>query len=623
MDENFLQSSMNDIKQSLQQDNQNADMMQQVNINENSEQSLISQNNVLDNSLQQLPGQMVNNIPMQIAKNKIVEQEKVKQLTFASGAYFNIPAETTAVKLSAAEENEINKSSKSKEKKEKEKKSRLKKKQSYQDKIDEGYINQYKKDCKDNSPKLVVGKKRDLLKSNYLKNKLLSKKAYKDEDNRTVTQEELLRNVVEKNDYSHLEQMDVFLRNSVATDYIKKMSIPEKVTDEASFVDELYNVQGVKGLLNPLLRIGISLCMHTKDFTNLDCAFTSKFTTKDSMEKLDALINAKVMAVTMQTVPNKHVLRTEFAKDTKLSTTEVNEKVNESVKLNQQSQIFMAKTLLAAHMGKMLKYTSKNQRFWKEPVANAFAHCSRVSYVLPGKMRGETKEDIKKTTNAFLGENAGLGAGFKKRTAATHAIKLKSKMGGNKFKELKKKFGWFWGQNGMNVAVGGLSQNGITGAGGNDRTLLNDGSCGHIYMHLEEGDEKTYTGVMVGFESDGPGVVNQTGHKHGLGNTEFASSFGGQRTDEIGDKYGGRVVDLSEVDAEIFQAAMTGLEMKMQKLLTDAANNMDGAQNELNRLTEQLAGVHMNESDFSQLIKDCVGETVAKEKLNKYLSKYQ
>ena len=142
---------------------------------------------------------------------------------------------------------------------------------------------------------------------------------------------------------------------------------------------------------------------------------------------------------------------------------------------------------------------SNSDGLWDGPVANAFSHCSRVSYILPGMKENETTANIDKTIDAFLGKNKGRDAGFKKRTAATHAIRRKSKKSnGQKFTELKKKLGWYWGQNGMNVAVGGLSQNGITGKGGADRMLLNDGSCGHIYMHLEEGDTENYSGVMVG-----------------------------------------------------------------------------------------------------------------------------
>lgn len=82
----------------------------------------------------------------------------------------------------------------------------------------------------------------------------------------------------------------------------------------------------------------------------------------------------------------------------------------------------------------------------------------------------------------------------------------------------------------------------------------------------KEGDEEHYGAMLMGMESDAHGVMNQMGHTHDIHATpEKASSFGGQRTDEVGNKYGGRQCDLSKKSAREITRWMTALERKMQE----------------------------------------------------------
>ncbi len=72
--------------------------------------------------------------------------------------------------------------------------------------------------------------------------------------------------------------------------------------------------------------------------------------------------------------------------------------------------------------------------------------------------------------------------------------------------------------------------------------------------------------MLMGMESDAHGVMNQMGHTHDIHATpEKASSFGGQRTDEVGNKYGGRQCDLSKKSAREITRWRTALERKMQE----------------------------------------------------------
>ncbi len=344
------------------------------------------QENAFENNMQQLHNQEMMDISMQKAIVKLQNQQESRKITFASENSIVLPA-VKAATLTQEEENQINASSKSEKKKAEAKKSKLKSKRSKMDANAEKKIKDYKKACSKNNPKLLIGDSREALASEYFKKNILDKEAYKDENNKAVSQRELFDKVVKEKDYSHLEQMNVFLRNSVATEYIRNMKLGADVKSEEAFVNSLFDEEGVKGLLNPVLRIGISLCMHTENFAEgLECEFTQRFNSVESMQKIDALINAKVMAETMRTIPDEKALIKEFSKDKKVGLADAIKKKDEAVKANAQAQLFIAKTLFAAHMSQMKTRVSNRDGLWDGPVANAFSHCSRVSYIFKGAL---------------------------------------------------------------------------------------------------------------------------------------------------------------------------------------------------------------------------------------------
>ena len=406
----------------------------------------------------------------------------------------------------------------------------------------------------------------------------------------TTTQEGLLQQVLAGN-YENLEQLDPVLRNMAAQKYMERITIDgANSTDPSELINALFNKGGVAALMNPLFRVGLSLL--AKGASISQGAFAGY--SAEHCAEMEDLCNQRIMSSTLYTVP----------------------KQGEGIGLNElernkQSQIFIAKTLLAAHMGKLQRVDTnedtkeRKKSEWKGGMASAFAHCSRVAFTLPGD---------KKTTDAMCGEEHGLKAGFFKRTAATHKLSKKKKSKeGSELIEKKSKLGTFYGQQGMNVAVGGLGNPGVGGSGGTLRKLKNDGSCGHVYMHVDQGGDSTLTGLLVGFESDAPGVMNMTGHRHGMGNPEFASSFGGMRTDEIGDKYGGRV-DLSGYDKEKFEESMKKLETRMNELYAKVEQGDEVAQAELMNISDLLAGKQMTPQQIQDLLNGVSGDFVYKGK---------
>ncbi len=388
-----------------------------------------------------------------------------------------------------------------------------------------------------------------------------------------MTGEELM-NLALAGDCSMLEKLDPVLRNRAATLYMARFVnlYGENFTPEAIVASMKQNPEYVKEMLNPLLRAGISLFIHS---TVVEEAVVEKY------RKLDALFNQEIMVATL--TKNKSTVPDDFTETEKWK--------------NIRSQQFMIKSLLAAHVGQL---TEKNhninapERPWQGPVANAFAHCSRVVYTLPG-----TQDYSETATTEVVSSLVGL-APFKKRFGATHNLQLKRRDGTKEAKE-KKSFTPF-NQQGMNVAIGGLGNVGIPGPGGEVRQLRNDGSCGHLYMHLEKGDKEKNPGMLIGFESDAFMVRNQQGHRHDIFATaEKASSFGGQRVDEIGDKYGGREVDLSQVSEKGFTQLMDFVDELTDHLLS---NGDDQSVQWLEQIARAVSGELMSRSDLQDLIDD-------------------
>ena len=372
-------------------------------------------------------------------------------------------------------------------------------------------------------------------------------------------------------DYSHFEKMSRLTRNAMASQFI--LDNPElfsgDVTSALGYISGKQNETGDNWQQHPLLRLGVSLQMRNPEKAEL-------------AKELDMKLNTLVMVDTLEPVTGE-------AKATIESL--YGDKAADVLSENLAKQKVMAKTLLMAQLGGLTVETGDKQALWKGDVANAFAHCSRVCVSMPGG-KDKQSELYASLLGSKLGDNSGV---MKTRTAATHSVNRSEIATGTRLKENKHKISCFSDQYGMNVAIGGLGKNGISGANASKRALLGDGSCGHMYMHIEPGDEAHYGGMLIGFESDSAGVTNQMGHTHDiLATGEKASSFGGQRDDEIGNKYGGRDIDLRSFDAaelvEIFDA--------FDKKIGDYSDPS------IRPIMEQLCGEPMDAERMTQLLVD-------------------
>lgn len=370
-----------------------------------------------------------------------------------------------------------------------------------------------------------------------------------------------------KGDYSNFENLDDVMRSMFAKEALKRMMAKYTDKDKSVFdypPEEIcmqFRKNGdVSGLLDPALRLGLSLGQREIN------GFAPEH--REWFRKLDEQMSAAVMLETLKQKNEdelKDQIANEFVEKHKMSRKNALKSAQDMVEADKAQKIQVAKRLMLMHLGQFAQVNNKEeeQSPWDKPVAVALSHCSRVTLALPKcpeeKNRQKAYKEMWNSIFYQRGEEGKFNSNLakdKRRAASTHNIKVRE----NAVKE-KKVLVNFAGQRGMNVAIGGLGNQGISG-----KMLLNNGSCGHFYSMYKEGDTENYGAILMGLESDRPGVTNQLGHTHDARATaEKASSLGGQRADEVGMKYGGRQCNLTGLEPERITECMDLLERAMRR----------------------------------------------------------
>lgn len=371
-------------------------------------------------------------------------------------------------------------------------------------------------------------------------------------------------------DFSDFENMSNTVRNTATALYMANhVKITSQPTvDTAMAAIDILNQENpnINYYQHPLLRLGISQLMRSEPEK---AAFA---------KELDSKLNQKIMESTLKTIsPAQRQKIQEIYQD----------KANDIITENASRQKIMAKALLMAQLGGMTVKNGADESLWASSVSNAFAHCSRVAITMPAG--DEYQSDL---YNSLFNQELGEDGLVEPRFAATHSVERQSV---NSLERLVEKKGvCYSNQYGMNVPIGGLGNLGISGTNGQPQPILADGSCGHMYFHVEKGDKDHMGGMLIGFESDATYVTNQMGHQHDIFATpEKASSFGGQRADEIGNKYGGRDIDLSAFRA-------TELSEIFEKLDAFLGDYTDSAK--IDAAMEKLCGPSMNLYDLGKFL---------------------
>ncbi len=392
-----------------------------------------------------------------------------------------------------------------------------------------------------------------------------------------LTRGETLRRIIEKGDYSNFENLDELMRNRVATRALLNFRDTFHINEHTT-VDEIMSYYrehsvGVSLFLDPALRLAFSLAQKTGVMPDWEKAF---------YRELDEAMSTEVMVATLTHRPDLLTVASYYRK--KKSKDPFGDAAA-AIKANNAQQIQLAKRLLLMQMSDF--YTvikdengTKVPVWWDKTMAVAFSHCSRVALTLP-RLKEDSSVDNsqahQRMWNAIYTINGNNDAQDNSRTVSTHDIERRKVEWEVKYgagyayyavrnergeavpvEEKKVRFN-FTGQRGMNCAIGGLGNNGVGG-----ELLSNDGSCGHFYSMYKEADAEHYGAMLMGLESDAAGVMNQMGHTRDMFATpEKASCLGAQRTDEVGEKYGGRQCDLSRRSAASITDALIDLEKKM------------------------------------------------------------
>lgn len=376
-----------------------------------------------------------------------------------------------------------------------------------------------------------------------------------------LTREQTLKQILNDKDYSNFENLDHVMRNLIANkalsqfmdDYgITAEKIENKEIDPQALCERLQqNGAGVSVLLNPALRLGLSLAQRTRGFSTRQYLF---------FEKLDEAMSTAVMVSTLTHVAERDKVKTYFEGK---GSANADSDADSAIKANMAQQIQIAKRLLLMQLSDFkVVHTEKTgtsrTENWSSSMAVALSHCSRVTLTLPKQDQRSPANEQEKMWRSILTTGGENTAQDNSRGSSTHSLERRKIKDGGKVKEKKVLFNLI-GQRGMNCAIGGLGNAGVSG-----KTLCNDGSCGHFYSMYKEADADHYGAMLMGLESDAYGVTNQMGHTHDIHATgEKASSLGGQRMDEVGDKYGGRQCNLASRSAGEITDWMEKLECAM------------------------------------------------------------
>ena len=411
----------------------------------------------------------------------------------------------------------------------------------------------------------------------------------------TLTRADTLKQVLDRGDYSNFENLDGTMRNIVATQAMSKLERTYHITEDSDPQDICEQIQrtgpGVSALLNPGLRLALSLAQR-------DDAFQYSPGLKKFFRELDEAMSTAVMTATLTTKPDYATVREACAARGAQNPDADAEK---TINANRYQQVQIAKRLLLMQISQFQKVTNgadgtPQTETWDKTMAVALSHCSRVTLTLPRQEgEGANGEFCQKAMwNILFNDTDHNASQDNPRGSSTHSIRRRSVNDtGVGSKEKKVPFNLI-GQRGMNCAIGGLGNAGVSG-----KTILNDGSCGHFYSMYKEGDATHYGAILMGLESDHYGVTNQMGHTHDIHATaEKASSLGGQRTDEVGNKYGGRQCDLTHTTADNIYQWM----MLLEGAMANWYNSPDGMSDDYaKQAMSMLTGKKLDQAGLREL----------------------
>ena len=374
-------------------------------------------------------------------------------------------------------------------------------------------------------------------------------------------------NLARRGNFSQFEKLPLLLRNYLGALELKEFR--KHFGSAPSLENEDVRKYLESNAMNAALRAGISAEKNAND-------------TREYATALDSYMNNIMMKRTMQTTTPEGRERLVVALGS--------ERAEAAIQKNAARQLVMAKMMLLAQIGKY-EVIDKNglNKELDVPVYETIVHGSRTNFVLPA---GENSAQV---IDAFMGQNGGADAGIAERTAATHSVKRR-KLGksgelksDSKEKRTYSPFKVFSNQYGMDLAVGGLGQN---GPGGENDRILGEGESGHMYIRAEAGDSKYCGSLLIGIEGSAPQKDSYLGNSHSfLGKSAKQSAFLADKS-IVGKKVGGRQVDLSGIGATDLSELLNTFSNKYT-VLQQNATTPEGLE-KFTKVNDMLMGKYMD-----------------------------
>ncbi|GHU58527.1 hypothetical protein FACS1894133_3450 [Clostridia bacterium] len=270
----------------------------------------------------------------------------------------------------------------------------------------------------------------------------------------------------------------------------------------------------------------------------------------------------------------------------------------EALRRNNGQRKTIAKSMLWMQAGNFTYSNTKEEqpREYDLQMSEAYSYGGRTAFVLPGSDdRAKEKKDAMFASLMGKGED---DSGLNTRLAGTHGTKVpKTQDGGNRgLKEYGKST--FVHRNtgkhyGMDVAVGGIGNEGVKGAGGGDNKLMNDGTCGHMYINYNAGKSNEKSVILMGLETSASLSTNQFGKFHSPdGSSAKLSSTGAVKKGGPAGSKGTRTVDLSMLEHN---------EIIFLDRAVDALFDA-GSSDQVKRFVDAVSGTRKSPRELAELI---------------------
>ena len=275
----------------------------------------------------------------------------------------------------------------------------------------------------------------------------------------------------------------------------------------------------------------------------------------------------------------------------------------QSINNYKNQSLVIAQILLISQLSNLKYIDINNQEHpWRDYISELFSYGGRVIFVLPHLSESENTNIL---SDKILLLNNKNYSHIYEREAGTHYINrpkinndsIPSEMFGIKAaikSSTVKKYKHY----GMDTSMGG-----IMNLGADNQPIINDGTNGHLYIGSYPGDHKHKGIMLIGLETEAPGLSNKCGHVHDAkALSSEISAVGGFKNDIIGKKLSGRISDISNMPYSI----MIDILNKFQTFYINQYNSKNSylENSKINSLINLLGNKKLDKKDIKNLLID-------------------